>query len=463
MLPAVLDGFAPLSIVLLDEDLQVRWVSSASMTSPGRAPDGVPGRRFRDLMRPGMVTDEVEALLRRGLVRREDATLMLGDGRERDFVAFPVDVDGHPHVGLVTVMITAANHRQLDEYALRESLLADAAQLGVWRLDLSDNSLHGNSWYTTVNDVGTPETPRFRRDMARRIHPDDLPRVNATVDRAVETGEPYTMKYRLVGPNGETKTVQSRGRVVPGRPDQVIGVVMDVTASETAVEREAALRQLAATASDAERDRIAAELHDGPLQQLAAAWLRLAALEGAAVSLSGTEGGADDVRTGIRAVTGMLAGINGDLRDLMGRLRTLPVGSSTDEFRDEVFDLAERAAERGGLEVRVVCEFEADLALPGTVLSTMYRIIGEALSNAERHARATCVSVSVELFDRSLVASIVDDGRGFDTSAPRPSGHFGLSVMRQRAAAARGTVDITSSVGGGTSVVVRLPLDADPG
>lgn len=457
----VISDFDPLAVMVFDDELRLRWASDVALRAIAEFSDDPIGHELHDYLPPEMVVPELVELLRCGLERRERAVLALGDRRDRDMVAFPVVLDGAPCVALIATMLSAALHRTLDEYELRETLLADSAQLGVWRLDLSDNSLHGNSWYRVVNDVGTPDSPRYRSDVADRIHPDDLRRVNATVDRAVETGEPYTMKYRLVGPNGETKTVQSRGRVVPGKPDQVMGVIMDVTASELAVEREAELRQLAATASDTERDRIAADLHDGPLQVLSAAWMKLGSLEHTLESAVGRGADAERLRAEIRSVSTLLSDVNTDLRDLLGRLRTLPVGASTDAFRDELGDLAERIAERGHLEVRVVCEFERDLALADTVLSTMYRIIGEALSNVERHAQAQTVTIAVELFDEALVATVVDDGRGFDTTAARPSGHFGLSVMRQRAVAAHGSVAVSSMEGVGTMVMVRLPLDPD--
>ncbi|MCX6520706.1 MAG: histidine kinase [Actinobacteria bacterium] len=449
--------FPALVIAVLDDELRLRWASPSVLARRGATLDRAVGAPIDVLLPAGPPTPAFKALLRSGLDRTSHAVLPFADGRDRDLMVFPVDLDGQRCVGLVGVLITAAMHRTLDEHELRETLLADAAQLGVWRLDLSDGSLQGNSWYRVVNDVGTPDVPRHRSDVAARMHPDDVRRVTGTVDRAVETGEPYTMKYRLVGPNGESKTLQSRGSVVPGKPDQVIGVVMDVTASEAAAEREAELRQLAATASDTERDRIAADLHDGPLQVLSAAWMKLGSLERS----MGQGPEAEERRADVRAVAKLLSDANTELRDLLGRLTTLPVGASTDAFRDELADLAERVAERSDLEVRVVCEFERDLALADTVLSSMYRIIGEALSNAERHARATSVSVAVELFDGALVAAVVDDGRGFDTAAPPPAGHFGLSVMRQRAAAGRGSVAVSSVVGGGTIVMVRLPLDPD--
>ena len=453
----ILSDFGPVAIMAFDERLRLRWASEVALRAIGEYSDDPIGGELHEYLPPEMVVPELVDLLQRGLEGTVHAVMPLGDRRDRDMVAFPVVIDAGLHVVLIATMLTGALHRMFDEHELRESLLADAAQLGVWRLDLSDNSLEGNSWYRVVNDVGTPDVPRHRSDVARRIHPDDLRRVNATVDRAVETREPYTMKYRLVGPHGESKTVQSRGRVVPGKPDQIIGVIMDVTASETAAQREADLRQLAATASDSERNRIAADLHDGPLQVLSAAWMKLGSLERSV----GAGPEAEAQRDEIRSVAKLLADANTDLRDLLGRLSTLPVGASTDAFRDELGDLAERVAERSGLEVRVVCEFERDLALADTVLSSMYRIIGEALSNAERHAGAATASVAVELFDEALVATVTDDGCGFDIAAPAPSGHFGLSIMGQRATAAHGSVEVSSSVGRGTTVMVRLPLDPD--
>lgn len=453
----ILSDFGPVAVMVFDDDLRLRWASEVALRAIGEYLADPIGRELHEYLPPEMVIPELVDLLRGGLERTEHAVLALGDRRDRDMVAFPVQMDGAPCVVLIATMLTGALNRTLDEYELRETLLADAAQLGVWLLDLRDDSLQGNSWYRIVNDVGTPEVPRHRRDVAARIHPDDLARVNATVDRAVATGMPYVMKYRLLGPSGEAKIVQSRGRVVPGRPDEVLGVVMDVTSTELAAQREAELRQLAATASDTERDRIAADLHDGPLQLLSAAWMKLGSLE------HSVGGGIDPepLQREIRSVAKLLSDANTALRDLLGRLQTLPVGASTDAFCDELGDLAERVAERSALEVRVVCEFERDLALADTVLSTMYRIIGEALSNIERHAGATTASIAVELFDQALVATVIDDGCGFDIATPPPAGHFGLSIIGQRATAMRGSVEISSSVGGGTTVMVRLPLDPD--
>jgi signal transduction histidine kinase len=581
-LPGVLSDFAPLALVLLDEDLRVLWMSESARQAPRVVTDDPIGRSLGEVITPGIMTDELSKVLTTGLDRRIDTLVTLGDGRQRELVAFPVEVEGRRCVGLVFVMLTAALHRLLDEHVLRESLLADAAQLGVWRLDLRTNRLEGNSWYARVNDVGTPDPPRFRGDVADRIHPDDIDRVHATIDQAVATGEPYAMKYRLVGPHGEAKTVQSRGSLVPGRPHELFGVVMDVTESEIAAEREAGhhlreslltdaaqlgvwewdrasgrtvwnewherlfgyepgtpertfeewssrvhpddlartsavllqatkhgrlfessyrvvlpdggirhlegrgqldpndpmhmvgvvydvtervraadreaeLQREALAASDAERDRIAADIHDGPLQALSAAWLRLTTLA------TRLDGRADDDDAELarlaRDVARSLAETNQELRDVLGRLRSLPVDSSVDTFAHHVGDLADDLHERGEAEFSVEVDAGPRTTLPGLVLATAYRIVAEAMINASAHSGAHRIDVAVRAEGDVLVITVADDGSGFDTAAPAPSGHFGLSIMRQRAEGLQGSLAVHSAPGQGTRVVALLPLD----
>ncbi len=456
-LPSVLGDFAPVALMLLDDELRIVWASETTARSMKQTVDGMTGRHLRDVQRPGMLTDDVVAVLITGLERRVDAVLAWGDGRERDVVVFPVDVAGRRCIGFAAVLITAAVHRTLDEHELRESLLADAARLGVWRHDLRDGSVRGNSWFRIIHDVGTPAAPRSRAELATRIHPDDRDLVRATIDQAVAAGEPYSMTYRLVGPNGEAKTVQSRGSVVPGRPHELIGVVMDVTAAETAAAREAELQREALAASDAERDRIAADIHDGPLQALSAAWLRLTTLA------TRLDGRADDDDAELarlaRDVARSLAETNQELRDVLGRLRSLPVDSSVDTFAHHVGDLADDLHERGEAEFSVEVDAGPRTTLPGLVLATAYRIVAEAMINASAHSGAHRIDVAVRAEGDVLVITVADDGSGFDTAAPAPSGHFGLSIMRQRAEGLQGSLAVHSAPGQGTRVVALLPLD----
>jgi signal transduction histidine kinase len=93
----------------------------------------------------------------------------------------------------------------------------------------------------------------------------------------------------------------------------------------------------------------------------------------------------------------------------------------------------------------------------------IYRIAGEALRNAFRHARARRVEVEIRYDERQLRVRIRDDGSGIDPSVlshEGRAGHWGLTGMRERAKRIRGEMDIWSELGAGTEVEVRIPAFA---
>jgi signal transduction histidine kinase/ligand-binding sensor domain-containing protein len=97
--------------------------------------------------------------------------------------------------------------------------------------------------------------------------------------------------------------------------------------------------------------------------------------------------------------------------------------------------------------------------LPTLQESALLRIGQEALTNAVRHARAQHVRLSLEYRDSSVQLRISDDGVGFDAaSLPRPSGHFGLQGMRERTEMLRGTMQLDSRPGAGTTLSIEIPV-----
>jgi signal transduction histidine kinase len=99
--------------------------------------------------------------------------------------------------------------------------------------------------------------------------------------------------------------------------------------------------------------------------------------------------------------------------------------------------------------------------LPDAVKTCVYRVIQEALHNCEKHAGATRVNVKVVRDEQGLVAEVRDNGRGFNTAGPpgqATRGHFGLLGMRERAISLGGVLAIESTPQQGTSVRLTLPL-----
>jgi signal transduction histidine kinase len=97
---------------------------------------------------------------------------------------------------------------------------------------------------------------------------------------------------------------------------------------------------------------------------------------------------------------------------------------------------------------------------PERITQQLLRIAREAVINAVRHGRARSVALRLAYDRRALRLTVIDDGCGFDPAASVAAdpGHYGLSAMKERAAAAGGSCVVTSRPGAGTEVVVELPL-----
>jgi two-component system, NarL family, sensor kinase len=214
-------------------------------------------------------------------------------------------------------------------------------------------------------------------------------------------------------------------------------------------EREALLLR-ALAASDTERRRIASDLHDGVVQDLAGTSYALAAaadrIDGAAPEVSGAlRDGAKQTRRSIRQLRSLLvdiyppdlhrAGLAAALSDLVAPL------------------------ESRGVHARV--ELPPGLRLEPDAEALMFRTAQEALRNVMTHSRARNVDVSVILENSHAGLTIADDGRGFTPAAAqaaRDDGHLGLRVLADMARDAGGKLDIDSEPGRGTRVLLEVPV-----
>jgi signal transduction histidine kinase len=96
--------------------------------------------------------------------------------------------------------------------------------------------------------------------------------------------------------------------------------------------------------------------------------------------------------------------------------------------------------------------------LPSAVQIGLYRIVQEALTNVARHSGAKTVSIKFTRSTTALEVAVIDDGCGFDAKAVAVSSHrLGIQSMKERAAMLGGTVSFVSR-GGGTKILVRVPL-----
>jgi signal transduction histidine kinase len=452
-LVAALDGSDTTSLWFFDDQIRIKWASTGALRRRGWTLDGVVGRTMAEVFGADYRYD-IADLIRRGLDAPSSTTI--GDTPEdrRNFIAFPVDDAGARCVGLVSTRVTEWVTTTVSGLEHRSKLVADTAQVGIWQWDLDTDEVLWNEWHERLMgyEPGTPK--RTFDEWAARVHPHDLDDALAGIRAAVETGGVYEAVYRVVLPNGELRLLQGRGQCQPDDPRRMSGVVIDLTPGARASAQEAALQRLAEAASDTERHRFTSDLHDGPIQDIAAASIYLSLIDSRITEVGGD---AEIVRMAQRTREILLRATT-DLRRILDELFTLDDDVDTADFENEIASLIEDIAMQTGIEVTASFDLGEHASFRAGVLPTMYRVAAEALRNAAKHAEASRLAIEVRIDGDSLLTVIDDDGRGFDPGADRVPGHYGLSLMDRRCRAAGGSVRVVSSPGAGTSVWIRLPL-----
>jgi signal transduction histidine kinase len=124
--------------------------------------------------------------------------------------------------------------------------------------------------------------------------------------------------------------------------------------------------------------------------------------------------------------------------------------------------MTQRFARRTGLECTFRTSHES-LQLPAGVPLVAYRTAQEALTNIHKHAQAQHVSVDLSLAAGVLSLEVSDDGRGFSRDELAKAQSFGLRGLHERAGTVGGWMDLSSRPGGGTTLILSIPLAADGG
>jgi signal transduction histidine kinase len=200
--------------------------------------------------------------------------------------------------------------------------------------------------------------------------------------------------------------------------------------------RESSRRIVAA--QDGERHRLARDLHDGLQQQLVVLRMQIGMLEDGDDNVARLGQQLDSVIEGLREVTHNLYP-----SILVDRGLTAAVHSY---------------AGRVPVSVHLTCQPEDFPRLPVELESGAYFLLGEAVTNALKHAGASTIRIGLSLGEAWLHVSVADDGDGFVVEESRRRG--GLLHMEDRVRSFGGTLDITSAPGAGTRVVAGFPLRA---
>ena len=239
-----------------------------------------------------------------------------------------------------------------------------------------------------------------------------------------------------------------------GQPFALATVQRDMSerlAAETALRELADQRQALLTrlvdAQDEERARIAADVHDDPVQALAAVDLRLGLLRRRL----------DEHAPELVAV---LEPLHASVAGASDRLRALLFNLEPPDLRDGLTGALTSAAKEifESTQTRWTVDGDDEPDVPDATRAIAYLISKEALNNVRKHASAQNVSVSIGAPDGGVEVTVEDDGVGLGQAPPDASpGHRGVVTMQDRAAMAGGRCTIRNGERGGTVVTVWLP------
>lgn len=364
--------------------------------------------------------------------------------------------------GLVTGDAAAID--RLDRTVLDRLLVGDVRRIKVWAADgtvlysdrteligavypLGDDELEvieGGGTNAELSDLTRTEN-RFERELGG-----DLLEVYTRI-RSPE-GEPLLFEAYFTADELSEKRAAVLARFLPITIGALAALVALATPlmlvlsrrlSRAARERERLLES-AVRASDAERLRIARDLHDGVVQELAGSSMALSTL--AARSEGEFAGELEDVGRALRV--SMRA-----LRSLL--VEIYPPDLHTAGLASAVHDLVAPLSAAG---VQVDVDISGEEEASPAAVALVWRVAQESVRNVARHARASRMSLTVRRDADVLVLEVVDDGVGFPADAAAGDEHVGLRAAESLVREHGGSMEVGSAPGTGTMVRVEVPL-----
>jgi two-component system NarL family sensor kinase len=333
-------------------------------------------------------------------------------------------------------------------------MLIEAMNEGALTLTFDKMILYANQCFARM--VKCPLEKVMGGSFRRFLSAEDRVMLRSLLRRVDGSGAKF--QVLLITGDGSRLPVQISIRPLAknGSNHATIGmVVTDMTEARRTEEMLRALTHRVVQVQEAERGRVAFELHDNITQLICAVLFRSQALaDGISPRDGASKGEAIKLREMLARTADEVARISHNLGpnvlEHLGLVAAL--GDASTEFES-----------RTGVSVKLECS-HITVRLTADIELAFFRILQEALRNVEKHASARNVSVRLSRQGEFVRLAINDDGVGFDADRGKPSGNrrggLGLLSMRERATCVGGTLKLKSLSRSGTEIEVLVPLMA---
>ena len=291
------------------------------------------------------------------------------------------------------------------------------------------------------------------------FHPEDGQRLTHEFERAMTGTDKFQFEFRTIRPDGEVRWILSHGRMVrdaDGHPIRMIGTHTDIT-DRKQVEEVSRVRELSGKllqTQDAERRRIARELHDSAGQLVAAVQMQLTPMKSEAEKVSA------ELAAGIGESLNLIQQLSQELRTVSYLLH--PPLLDELGLPSALRWYVEGFAERSRIDIRI--EVPPDLGrLPADMETALFRIVQESLTNIHRHSGSNRAEIYIRRSADDITLEVRDYGKGMPApnngSSQKSRSGVGIQGMQQRVRQLNGRFEIRSHADG-TTVIARLPVTA---
>jgi PAS domain S-box-containing protein len=393
-----------------------------------------------------------------GVSYEKEHRIVLPDGRVRWIASrgrVEFDAGGKPVFMRGASLDNTA--RKLAEESLQESevrfrTMANTAPVMIWMSDTDKLCTFFNkSW---LDFTGRTLEQELGDGWTAGVHLEDFDHCLETYVGSFDARREFSMDYRLRRSDGEYRWVMDNG--VPrfasnGTFLGYIGSAIDITERRLAEEKARDLSGRLIHAQEAERTRLARELHDDLSQSLALLSVELEMFGQSPPSERG------QISSRMQEFSAQVKKLSSEVHRLShelhpAKLEQLGLVAAVRGFCKEFAVAHEMAIE--------FADHSVPRVVPRDTALCLYRIAQEALHNVVKHSGGTAARIELAMEGSELRLAITDDGVGFDPETMRANGSLGLVSMAERARFVQGRLSIESHSGKGTRVEVRVPIAA---
>ncbi len=410
-----------------------------------------PGVRAMATLRPEVIEGErTRADGTRWFAHIHAFPVLAADGTLTGFIEVTEDVTERKRI-----------ERKLVENEERLQFALEATRDGLWDYDVTVGKVYYSPRWIAMLGYRPEEIDSEYRLWEKLLHPEDRARVLAALTDHLEgRAANYEAEVRMKTKSGHWMWILTRGRVVrrdrQGRALRMIGTHTDITDRKRAEEEIRFLNQQLINLTEEERARLARDLHDEFGQILTTLQLGMETLRNLTPDMG------ESAEAHYKRLVGLIALLGDHIRNVSAQLRPSVLDDlglvSTLHWHIEKF-----SRQMPGLSVELKVTGSAN-PLPTDMELALYRICQEGLNNTAKHARARHAWIELFYRDNEVVLTLRDDGIGFSPVRTRPGENgfkgIGLLGMRERVGALRGTLDIFSDHGKGTTIRVVLPVSS---